>query len=722
MENEWETKIKKENLVVEMAIKFTASTMTIKSFTADLTSTWYCNKKITDDTFIMLSGEGDGKRYKCIQYNQISSYIIQLTESEANFSLSTDLCSVSSMVINDWPLVWSYSRTKFEPCTLVGGFDLQIFEDGKELCPEKTHPLRPRVEIECIHGDNIIFDFRDTYCIPNKLNIFKDTHGFCMGGWSLDNDTFMIFGVKATWWTHLWMLKYPKDHGDEFDAYILTDIIADRDKNISNSNYVKLTLKRRMYRSLCEDESQGCDSVSCPSVDDSWVCQKQCGNCSYLRTIYNCDFSNLSRGEWIENSTTGIRNIRVTRSLLYVDNLPTTECMGISAGGTSFSTNTKVLYATFKNGCKPRYSCVEFTSPGSTNAILKYRLSQNYIWPHKASLTKNDICNAQSFSNDPPPLLGQYRNAGPKYIVRTQSFGIARATTECNFPGLFVFSAKYQTGSGIYCNGTMSKCRHSNQIIMTFDEPCSGQPQRSIFTCLYTKTEFRKAVLITELTEDTNQIQCWNYEEVLSSTKDYKMYLLRTGDCSLESIDDIMYDGKTNYEAAFTFRKAAETVTDSCVPNTKTSTSTTTTTTTPTPITTYKTTILATTDSATTTETTTEVTTTYETTSTESLTSATTTQSSTKATTTTVITSTVTATPTQSTTKSTTEPTESPTKSTTKSLAKSSLTASTRKTLTHPTQATATPLIISSASTIVISYLNISFSFILVSRYFLFVR
>ena len=478
----------------------------------------------------------DTTLYKCIKFIKRSGHVIHLLESEPSESADVTHCEDTSMAINDWLLIWAGTANEYQDCGLTGGFsimDIYVPARNQHLCENLSLP--PRIESECQYGEGILINFRYPQCVTDINMPIYEMKISCLGSWSAYGFTYKVITDGASFLPRLWLMRFPVNDSDDFHMDFIKDIVADRADTVAQTNeYLRWRLERKVFPSLCEDESSDCSSCL---EDVGFYCQKSCQKCDPVQVQQRCTFDQLLKGEWLESSWSGSRTIRVTNSLLYPSRLSPFECFVIG-GQDSLDwleiTGRQTLVSVRKNGCSPRYSCMAINSINPT--VAQYRLSQGIVWPHSQNLQAEDICDYNQFQDDNQPLGNTYRSQYEKYLVKNPN-GRNRQPSACNLNGNFVFTAVFNDQDDA-CVGTLKQCTDDSTTLVLHVPSCRKRKPLQTLNCLSSTIEVRERFIIVEDSEKPSDIFC-----IVSSTEtnDNRMFLLHASDCHVNILIMMQY-------------------------------------------------------------------------------------------------------------------------------------------------------------------------------------
>lgn len=553
----WETRITMERKRVQTFVKFHGRTMEQIDFgpLGESHVTQECVQSTADDKFLLRRSSQDTGLvdYFCLQVVRRSDSIIQFRQSQGEEFPSMLLCEDSRMQLNPWPLVWPNSSPtpgQTGSCGIEGGFDFYLHDakDNDPLCAESW--LRPRLEVDCMAGDGLSMDFR-TYECRGDLKVAMDQHLDCLGSWRDDDYSYTVLTDSGDLWPRLWMLRFPINKATTFDGFLSGDIVADTSENLVLArNFYRMTAKRSDYPSVCENEALGCKE-ECDGYND-FYCQKSCNRCDERDAPKDCTFSDEWRGDWEERSHWGRRDITVATSVLYADGLSPFECLKLPysasdfedpiPGGSSSSHQRVAMVTVYRNGCKPRYTCVQFRKRGEN--VMQYRISQHLVWPHALNIAAEDICTANIFAVDTGPLRDQYRSQDFKILLRKSMLNNPLPTTRCGFQG--VFSARATYAGGTSCSATLESCYEDDRFSLTHDGCHDEADHVESFRCVASFSEGGSQVIVTQREDDPRLTHCW-VMHLFDDVREWVMYKLESADCNLNTAHSIRHNNATRH-------------------------------------------------------------------------------------------------------------------------------------------------------------------------------
>ncbi len=231
--------------------------------------------------------------------------------------------------------------------------------------------------------------------------------------------------------------------------------------------------------------------------------------------------------------------------MIYPTDLPPSECflLGDDESITWLQiTNRQTLVSIFKNGCRPRYSCLALNKVAPS--VIQYRLSQSTVWPHSDNIRPQDICAARTFADDMPPLGATYRNHYEKFLVRNDN----REYVPCNVEENIGFNAIFNGSPEDKCVGELKSCASDNTTLILHFSSCQNQNQLGVLRCLSSLTQTRTQFLLLEAQGEPENILCmvWSTERKMS-----RIYFLHVSDCNVDVLNTIKHGYFSMYIAEF---------------------------------------------------------------------------------------------------------------------------------------------------------------------------
>ena len=554
----WESHVAMERRMTGQYMDFTQSRMTTREYSAegDSVTTRDCVQQFTVNKVLVELTVDGVPSYQCMEFVQRSASVAQLKLSQVQPERSEALCDEPSLSLQPWLLVWPFTDNtdEFVPCSLTGGYDMTLFDHQADKAMCDDYYLRARWESDCQGPEGTLIDFRFFDC-QGGLSMDTKQALQCLGTWTEGTWEFSVMSNNDELWPKLWLLRHPvidsQGDEDEVQATLLADLVADTGDAVTQTSRVyTLSMTRKMFESLNEDEAEQCEPDFCEELR-GFYCQKTCGTGDALENIPRCQFYQVSRGEWLDISIESTSYVRVANSMLYTDGLLPFQCMQLHAEQWHHGTGRKALVTVFKNGCRPRYNCVELIKRGWN--ILEYRLGQGTIWPYTAHLVAGHVCGDDNFADDPAPLADRYRNQRKKYLVLKSLRTNRRTPMNCGVTGRYDMQISYKNGQR--CSGSLDLCQMNTMRLNV--KGCEGIPQRQTFTCIGTMVSEPDTYVMTESDSDPDDVHCWLFQQTEWMGKP-TLVVTRPSECHERTMFDVTYKNATNYLAKVEF--AAETM------------------------------------------------------------------------------------------------------------------------------------------------------------------
>ena len=358
-------------------------------------------------------------RYVCMQFIHRSDNIVQIKVSRYSSRRSLDLCDERGMALDHWPIVQMVQTPDQNiPCPFVGGYNVHMyFPNNTMVCGDMM--LLLRIESECEKGEGILFDFRNEECIPPGLPRVTRQRAFCVAHWTEGTQNFVIL-QHETVHKHIWCLRITDALGDMQGAYLMLNLVCDPNDPIQEThNYYYFQMFKSIHSSTCADEIEECSDLTQFCTTMSMYrrhCAKTCGDCEYESELGLCTFQEHVRGNWIDSSQKGDKNVTIYDYSLLIQDLGRFQCLEVQS---EKHKERKVLLELFEDGCYPRYACLELEK--ISPSVMKYRLSNRLDWPlPHLDDQKEHICHDRNFKDSkdrtyrkelgPPKLLVNSNN------------------------------------------------------------------------------------------------------------------------------------------------------------------------------------------------------------------------------------------------------------------------------------------------------------------------
>ena len=525
----WASKIQDEGKVVGRQHAFDARSMNVSEDAKEHSLT--CHKAVGANTFIMRQTKDNVPVYTCVRFDQWSSNVIQLrASSPPELRSSRALCAEDRLVADPWLLVWRQLDQGYVPCPEIGGYDMEVLNsEGTSFC-EYINPVpTPRLESECVRGEGMLLEFRLGLCKGDRISLERTQRLYCLGHKEIGGYTHVVVTDTPAWpkSPKTLMLRYSETNSSlTIDMHLLDDIAIETSDVISKlTGHIRLT--KTMYNNLCQDYFDNCNAPESCDEYNLKNCQATCRNyTTCLQDSGSCDFDLITRGTWVEKSSTGTRVFTIGNQSALLSELGSFKCLNAYS---STPTGPKPIVKIMSNGCKPRFACLD--AEAYSKSVLKYRISKSEQWPFKANLVRGDLCRETSFADGSSPFETQFQNKFPKVFVRAPVGGTAsrRVTVSCNLPSTISFSV---ASSGRPCSGTLRMCQSGHSMVMTFGSECALEAPRLFYRCLAEYKTPSQQYIITERSDEPGELHCWLRREDPGSSEPNVLVQMYAADCT----------------------------------------------------------------------------------------------------------------------------------------------------------------------------------------------
>lgn len=523
--NEWHYKVK-SGQGARQILQFSGDVLVMKNLQVPGDSyELNCVERRGEYAFLFESNSATRKQYKCFEFLERGKSILQMRVS--SFSENTDVCDDRKLVLDEWLLV-SYKEMDKEigRCPFSGGFNLKMRDSDGNAHGCNFMELPMRLEIECIAGEGMTFDFRRsecTYFVP--MNIYQKT--FCVTNWYTKNFIFVV--IKAVNGDGIWIMRVPKRDLGYYNNQIIVELFPDLISSESNTNSnveksYSLTLEKEVQRSFCADEYESCSTRLCSPMDKR-QCPKSCGSCDPNSVLPICSFPRRFLGEWYSQDIDGTRRVNISDSTLSVDDVGEFSCVHFE-DSPSRSTRMYTTESVYFNGCRPRYTCVSFKRLGKS--VLGYSISQSFVWPITLDSPGKTICDESRFRPDEEPvgdLYHSYPNSFKPIISVSRTF----KSTSCDLPSVFTFTAQF--GVNKSCPGEIYQDCVDSSVFRLEYHNCRYVTIKSFtYYCAATFKEnyWEKLVILQSATESKDS-KCLSFSTVYPD----RAFLLPTSHCDV---------------------------------------------------------------------------------------------------------------------------------------------------------------------------------------------
>ena len=482
------------------------------------------------------------EKFTCMQFFWRSDHVVEIKESKLQDVMEESLCDQERLILNEWPLLnRKMLQQHVETPPLLGGYSLMVFDKSTqtELCPAYENQLR--LESECIEGDGMVFHFRDKRCVPKHLHMKPTQTVYCFGSW-FDGD-FQFLILRHSRLDHQWCFRMPRERKNSFVSYLYKDVHCSRQSSqtIQNTHeYVRIHMRRdspRSLESLCYDEHENCaykpGICSDRTSKDILMCAKTCGICND-NTPSMCYLPSKLRGKWYDSKRSGHDIIEVKQKKLLVKDYQKFQCVNWTVQHhEEYDAFSQMFVITSKNGCKPRYACAEFhlKSP----ALLRYRLSQNLVWPFPGTDPLSIGCKPFEpwYKNDKAPLNDRIHSRHHKVLISGNSYKVMA----CKLGHNRVFNVSFPDGK--QCTGSLEEVGYpvKTHLYLVLNETCSNLAPEKEHECVDSSKHgyLSDLMIISRKIPNRQDMNCWMFPLTTPQT----FYLLNVSDCYSGAVDKI---------------------------------------------------------------------------------------------------------------------------------------------------------------------------------------
>ncbi|XP_055862249.1 uncharacterized protein LOC106079932 [Biomphalaria glabrata] len=476
---------------------------------------WKCTLTFHDKLLLKREDHLINSYYKCAKFLFRSRSVVQVLWSHEAKVFDLALCDDKNLTLDTWPLVrFSTLGSDYTPCPFSGGYDMDIEDSqlGENGCNRMLRPMR--MESECLGGEGVTFDFLSSNCLPD-VKMFVKQKTTCVTNWKDHKNHYVI--LKRDGDENLWCLAMPSHHKDpsKVTAYLFADLScrADADRSVSirkELKFLTLTLHKRVFPSLCEDEYDKCSQVECKSYLKQ-ECQKSCGLCSALSAPVQCNYPEIFKGTWFLKSPESLKRIEITDSNLSIENVGNFQCVSFPDSPSSVLTNMYTTVSLNSNGCRPRYTCLKLSTLGPS--VLRYSLSQSYAWPALEKDFGSNICNEDRFMADPLPIDDMYRSyeGAGKPVVSLQP---PPKQINCNLTWVHTVSATLP--EGYVCMGSIFQaCEDPTRLRVEFNSCSTLVPTTTDYVCIGDfEGHYWERILLVQNLNDPSDTLCFVFSKI----------------------------------------------------------------------------------------------------------------------------------------------------------------------------------------------------------------
>ncbi|KAH9525711.1 hypothetical protein Btru_002127 [Bulinus truncatus] len=479
---------------------------------------WKCSLTFHDKMLLKREDHLINTFYKCAKFIERSRSVIQVMWSQEARTFDLALCDDKNLTLDTWPLIrFSTLTSDYTPCPFSGGFDMDIEDSrlGENGCNRMLRPMR--MEAECLGGEGVSFDFLSSNCLPD-ISMFVKQKTTCVTNWKDHKNHYVILRRDGD--EDLWCLVTPLHHRDpsKMTAYLFADLScrADAERSVSirrELKFLTLTLHKRVFPSLCEDEYDKCREVECKSYLKN-ECQKSCGVCDAKSNPPSCLFPEDFKGDWYLKSPESLKRIEITGSNMTIENVGIFQCVTFPDRPSSTAANTYTTISLYNNGCRPRYTCVKLDRIGPS--VLRYSLSQSYAWPSLEKDVGTSVCNDERFMADPKPIDDTYRSyeGAGKPVVSLQPSPLQ---INCNLTSVLTLSATLP--EGYVCMGSLYEhCEDPTRLRVEFGSCGTLVPASTDYVCLgdFEGHYWERILLVQNLVNDSDTV-CFVFSKIYPS-------------------------------------------------------------------------------------------------------------------------------------------------------------------------------------------------------------
>lgn len=487
--------------------------------------TRHCIIKVAEGRYLVEHrDEGRSSKYMCVEFVSLGDVVVQVRESKQIKHISPKLCSDHNMATSPWLVVdWRglfQSRVK---CPLQGGFSAKIYDKERDADVCGAFEGSTRVESECMQEEGMFFRFRHDSCVPRELHMHRQQQVFCAAHWERHGFTFTI--VRSS--RDAWCFRFPTDNNGAFHGILFRDVRCDEEEIPRAMNrYFRIALIQDAPRSLsdlCVDDYEACSYWNSPCIHAGSLmqltCAKLCGICSSEIPNTSCILPRSLHGRWREQRPNASTLLDLRDLHLTIEGLAHFRCVQWYQRPYEhdMSKYEQMLVTTFKNGCRPRYTCAQFSR--HSPSVLKFKLSQSEIWPWEGTTGVTVSCHPFKYKDD----SSEFRSSRLKIFLSEEQ---ERVHVNCERPFVVTrFIAKQADGST--CAGEFQSSSNFD-FKMQFSN-CSGLPDH--FACLDSSHHgpLGDHLLVAEVVADPKRsVVCW----LFSSDPQEPFYLINIEDCN----------------------------------------------------------------------------------------------------------------------------------------------------------------------------------------------
>ncbi len=500
--------------------------------------------------------------YTCMQIVKRSISVIQIKQATASKSLNgEELCSDKNMQLDGWLIIDTHSVINLnqrQDCSLVGGFNMQVYDRSTYTGVCDEHLGETRLESECLPGEGLNFYFRQAACVPDGLLMFHTQRTYCLANW--DDEVFNFILLKHDSKDALWVLRYPKGvrRGNNFKALLMKDLFSSMEPTVSETNnYLILSMGNPVSKTLdnlCYDDYDICSAVKDPcsqSKEIAWACAKTCGFCSDTRPTV-CHFSPAINGSWTDaNRPEHNPYVQINATSMAITGSETLHCIDWSStphqpGSTanlrqmnSDHANKgaqKMLVTVSDNGCRPRFTCATLVK---LPHVFFMQLSQTKLWPLVVSKDDPYNCSRFVYTTNKAADRNPYRKK-----LSTLFTPVTVAGVSCDLSRFGRFDVRFKGGT--QCSGRLAQSASKSRLQFHLSNCPASILTQTQFTCVeYANFSAslssnsgggnngggsgeKDMLMITQTDTTTPKVHCWLFPE----KPDNVFHMVASEDCN----------------------------------------------------------------------------------------------------------------------------------------------------------------------------------------------
>ena len=453
--------------------------------------------------------------------------MLQIKEAELSDRMGRNLCMESNLKLDGWIIMDIKSVMNHrEDCSLVGGFNMQVYDKSMSKGVCDGYLGETRLESECLPGDGLNFYYRQAKCVPDGLYMYPTQRTYCLANWEDGRFNFIL--LKHDRMHYLWVMRYPKvkQSDGKFTAFLMKDLYATADNAVrSTNNYLSISMGRQSAKTLhhlCYDDYEICSVLSDPcsySEDIARTCAKTCGFCTDLVPSI-CKFSLPINGTWVDaNHADKGPTVQINATSVDIAGQETLHCIDWSGSKRESratdeeapaeviptgqdNRNEQMLVTVSDNGCRPRFSCGKFTKLPSNAMFMQ--LTQTRLWPLVKNKEDPYECSKFIYTSNKDVDTNPYRMRH-EHLFTSDHISNSVQCDLSNFEHIAVLFK-----DGVRCSGHLTQSTTKDSVQLSFPE-CSVQRLRHKFTCLeYSRfPPENDMLLVTQSHESPPKVHCW---------------------------------------------------------------------------------------------------------------------------------------------------------------------------------------------------------------------